>query len=1456
MKNLIPLYFLALVLMAGCTFKKTVKVAETNFKEEVARNQELVFTFSMPVAADSLLNIWDTVKYLDFEPPVQGRFKWTADNTLLFSAAELLNPCCDFKASLNTKNLSLAGGKRLSVSSQTFSFHTPYLALMSANASWMMNENAGYSVGIRIRLQFNNAVDPGLLSNLLKVIIAEKDVFFTLSGPAVGESQEILIAEPEQSDSDDISIHIRISPGLGCGICGWQSDETIDKVLTLPPKEQLQVREMQGYFEGGYGVISIFTSQPLVAENLADLVTVEPYIDLKVEPAKEGFLLKGNFSEGQTYKVTLSGDIKGVFGKTIGKTYTQYVTFGDLEPNIAFTDKAGRYLSLKGNRNVGVQIINVPKIRISIFKIFENNIQHYMREGKSYEWEYANDQYYNFYDYGFREDYGQTIFSKVIETSTLPKNGNIRLLNINTDAIDLSNLLKGIYLIKVESIDNSWLKDVQLFAVSDLGLIVRSGKKDILVYVNSIRDATPVTGVQVNFMSSNNQLVYTMTTDKQGIAHLKDVDANIPGFVITMITAHKDNDFNYILLSESMVETSRFDVGGKRTAGLIYDVFLYGGRDIYRPGDTVYFNTIVRTMDWKTERDIPVKIRVVRPDGREFLAFRKTLDSQGSAGSHFSLPYDAMTGAYVIEVYSGNDVLLKSSRILVEEFLPDRIKVTALADKQEYRSQEDIKLDINAMNLFGTPAANRNYETELQISQKRFTPKEFPDYTFEIILTKDRSFENVTREGSTDDQGNATEVFQAAGFKDIGILQGNIFTTVFDETGRPVNRLTQVDILTQNLFFGIKQFDRWVGTRKPLDIGLIAVDKNGKKVSSASARVQIVQFTYETVIEHTGYSYNYKSERVEHVILDKTLTIDDGVTTYTYTPGASGSYEIRIMASGSEGYVAQEFYAYGWGDTDYTSFEVNREGQITIEADKQEYRPGQTARLLFKTPFDGKLLITVERDDVMESHVVTTSNKAASINLMIKEEYLPNIYITATAFRPHKGNDLPLTVAHGFASLKVMDPDSRLSLDINAADETRSKKRQEVVIKTDPGAEMTVAIVDEGILQVTGFLTPNPLDYFFQKRALEVTASDIYGLLYPELGTNLSKTGGDIGLKLGKFISPVTGKRARLLAWWSGILKADAKGECRFSFDIPQFSGSLRIMAVAYDNEKFAAAEKNIRVADPVIISTALPRFLSPGDNALVPVTVTNATGKPTKATVTIETKGPVQPGNESVKTVTLQPNSEQQVLYDIAAGPDVGEAEVNISVEALNERFTDITVIPVRPPAGLSHVTGSGSVTGGDSASINVRTDFLPASAASKLILSKTPTIEFSKHLNDLLNYPYGCSEQLISKAFPLIYFMDLAKMLGQEKKERAYNLEFLVQEVITKIQSLQVDDGGLLLWPGGGEPNWWVTAYGTHFLYEARQAGYAVNDRILNSMFRYLEQKVKEKSTEEYYYPDNNGQ
>jgi len=1465
--------------------------------EEIDPYQNLVFQFADAVVTPELQDRWDTVQVVSFEPAVRGKFKWTSDRELIFSPSTPFKPSTNFTATLQSSALP-EGKRNAELPENRQKFHTPYLELQEPQAFWGRSSRAAGTAEMRVELPFNYTVKPADVKPLLRVTQDGQPVAFEVSG----EPGEVVRVRLNQQVRPGTPLTVALAQGLHAVGSDQHSTADYETQVTVPDPEALQVTTIEGSLKNADPMVLITTNQPVTATDLQSYLSVSPQVAYEVEETENGVRLKGGFEVGRTYQIGVNQGLRGALGGMLGEGVSQTVSFSDERPTISFgSAEKAMYLDALGSRNLGVRINEVNQVKVTIAKVYANNIQQLLRGGSQYGYpeydgeesseeegdggEYV-DRSFQYYDV---ENLGNVLTERTYTVSGLPKAQGLRLLNLNLKDLEFSGGLKGLYVIKVQDTERQWLQVSKLVAVSDIGLIVKQGKGgSTLVFANSIRNAKPLAGVELRYISTNNQVMGTGLSNGDGVARFDSTAAN-GRFKLGMVMAQQGNDFTFLDLSRSRVETSRFEVGGLQTNAARYQAFLYGDRDLYRPGDTIQTNTVLRTDAWQAPPNgLPVKIRLLLPTGKEYASLQKTLNAAGSFEARFILPPAVMTGLYTLEVLTGNDVLLTSRQLSVEEFIPDRMKVTVKADRAVVKPSQSVSALITAQNLFGPPAADRKFEVEFSLKEKAFNPKGFEQFTFAINSGERRRgnygdlestpiadrFEKTTREGTTDAAGRGTATYQVPDYTDLGTLEGAAFTTVFDETGRPVNRLATFEVQTQPVLFGIRSADDLVSTGKPLAVQLVALTPAGKP-TQAQAQVQIVRLLWETVIERQGGRYVYNSQKREEVVLNRTIPVYGNSTSDAnlgFSPTYSGEYEIRVSRPGASTYVARRVYAYGYGDTQSNSFEVNNEGEVTIEADKPKYQPGDVAHLLLKTPFPGRVLVTVERDRVLDHFYVTTDEKSAKVDVPIRGNHVPNIYVTATAIREIKDNRLPLTVARGFVPLTVEKPGARLQVAIKAPAQSRSQTAQTIEVTTAPGAQVTLAMVDEGILQMKDFRTPDPYGYFYQKRALEVQAYDVYPFLLPELGT--SSTGGD-GYDLSRRTTPVPNRRVKLLAKWSGILTADASGKVRYKLPIPQFSGAIRVMAVAYKGDAFGSAEHTMKVADPVVISTALPRFLSPGDTIDVPVTLTNTTSKEMWVEVKPVLSGPivsaeqdhVLPHTESRitekyenYTVKLKPNNEQRVTLHFKAASAIGNGIVKITVrgvKGITETFTETIELPIRPASPLQKRTGAGVVAGGAAQQLNLRTDFLPSSLRSQLVVSRSPMTEFAKDLRYLLQYPYGCLEQTVSAAFPQLYYGDLAATLGQKNgpgtklsalSSNKYNPNYHVQEAIRKVEAQQMYNGSLSYWPGGDYDNWWATAYAAHFLLEAQQAGFDVNKNVLDRVLRYLQARVRKRETETY--------
>ena len=1458
-----PIAFL-LLLSTSCN-RSTVSLDYTNAKDEVPALGNLIFRFDQSLVPDSLVDQWDSTDYVEFEPKIAGRFRWEHPDELVFSPARSFAPATSYKATLKDAILRHSKFGRLK-DAGSLSFHTPDLRVDNVNATWVLQDENSTSAIPQIDMQFNYAVNPASLKDKMAILVDGQPITYTLQTLSTADRLSFRLTNLKMEDK---TLQAKITIGKGLLPDGGTNGLTtpLDLTASIPSPYVLTIGDVTTDHDGTTGSIHVSASQQLVAANLASSITFSPAVKFTAQATETGLLIQSdNFDESKSYTLTIRKGLRGRIGGILHEEYSTNVTFGQLEPSIGFANDKGVYLSGKGAKNIEVKIVNVPRVTVIVSKIYESNLlaaQHtnYYRpheskmsssaetsggaeegDGPAYDNSSSDD-----------EVLGDVIYEQEIDTRSLPRSSNStvnRLLTFNmTDKLPE---FKGIYHVMIRSTKNYWLRDSRFISLSDIGMIAKEGKEKILVFTNSIKTAAALPGVAIQAYGANNQLLGSGTTDANGVAEIGYTRREFFGFRPAMLIAHSADDFNYLPFGTTRVNTSRFEVGGRRSNPSGLDAYVYPERDIYRPGERVNFSVILRDRQWKSPGELPVVLKFLLPNGKELKSFRKTTNDQGSIEGSVDIGLTAITGTYSLEVYTSNDVLLATQPFRIEEFVPDRIKLTTQLNKTFLETGDAAKLDIHAVNFFGPPAANRNYECEIQVHRQTFRPKDFNTYDFGLSA-QSTTFDKNVRQGKTDDQGNAVEHYEVPTiFKNLGLLHATFFATVFDETGRPVSKSTGIDIYTQPVFFGVGNDGYYFySLNEAINFPLIAVDRTGK-LATGSARVEVVKHEYHTVLTKNGDYFRYESQQQDIMISSNTVSISGDKTNYSFVPRSPGDYEVRVSVPGANSYVSREFYSWGeWGG-DNSTFQVNNEGHIDISVEKGAYNTGESVGALFKTPFDGRMLVTLETDKVISYQYVDVSKRTAHLSLPLTIDDVPNVYIAATIIKPHELSDIPLTVAHGFQSVKVEAKDRHMSVEIAAQTAVRSHTHQKVTVKAAPGSMITLAAVDNGVLQVSDFSTPDPYAHFYAKRALEVTDYDLYPLLFPEIKAALSSTGGDESGDMKKRTNPMPAKRIKILSYWSGIAHADGSGQASFEFDIPQFSGSVRLMAVAYKDDNFGSKDVNMTVADPIVLSSALPRFMSPGDTVTMPVTVSNTTAAGGSADVKLRLSGPVHPIGDDAQSLSIGANSEGRAEFKLAASPAIGIAKVTVDVNSKGERFTDETEIGIRPSAPLQKFSGAGSIAGGSSAPVNWSIgDYIPSSIDYHLVLSKSPAAELGPWLNRLVEYPYGCTEQTVSIAFPQLYFGDMADLVRTSvaTSQRA-SANSNVQEAIRKIKMRQLYNGAVTLWDNEDTEDWWATIYAAHFLIEAQKAGFDVDKGLLSTMLSYINNRLKNRETVVYWY------
>ncbi len=1211
-------------------------------------------------------------QYLDppvqFTPAIRGLARWIGTNELrFFPDAELL-PATEYTARVESDKTWISGLKI--VNQDIYHFQTPPLRLVNYQAMFDADPSVPGEVRINGRLSFNYKVNLEALQKTLSVNgekgAAKSSLNVTIwpvdRQRPITSFEEGLTLSRQSGFSTDFQFTTESFPqlkemqkytftiekGLGCQNCGTGLPDLIKFISIVEPKRSLVVVSVGNRGEEETGAIVINFSLGVTADAAKSFISLEPKTDYTVEETYGGILLRGNFKSGDTYTVNIARGLVAINGMELEREFSSRVKIPDLPPTINFTSSAV-FLPKQGNGLLEFKTVNNNDVTVEVEQVFANNLVYFLQTGYGY-----NTYYYQ------PTQLGRSLFIK--EKSLDSRNNEPLLTTIDLAGI-VGDTTQGIFKISVRNKERRWESDSRFAMITDIGLSARLSDDYLMVWANSLSKAEPMSGVTVTLISRNNQTLVEGKTNSQGLAIFEKIKDRLAGFEAFVITAKLNNDLSYLRLDQTLLPVTDFDVSGRPYLSSGYEAFLYTDRGIYRPGDTAHIISVVRGVDASLPPGFPYFLIIYDNQGRKFESFRMSTENSSIASLDFLVPDFVATGKYSVAAVIGEDLVIGRYEFLVEEFMPDRIKVTLNTPSKSYMTGETIVAEVNAKFLFGPPAAGHQVSGHLTIEPYTFAPAGWSQYNFSnynIIFTKT---EIDLQDTLLNDTGGHTYKYELP-IKLVApsSLKGLLSATVSEAGGRGVSVYSEVLIHPYNNYVGIKTgLDGYAKPGQAVDISLIAINTEGNPVALSDCDVKFYRIVYNTVLKKDKMGiFRYMSER-KAVLIDSTvvaIAVDGGHA--TFTPSDYGSFEIVATDKSGGHSTSIDFYASGWG---YAPWAMTSPDKIELAFDKKVYLPGQKGLLQVRAPFGGRLLLTIEKAKVIDVITKDMSGNTAEIEIPIKKDYFPNAYVTATIIRTADSLQLNMPArAFGIAPLLLSVEEKKLNIKVSAPDVTKPKSHVNIDIQIDRprSTDLTVAAVDAGILQLTDFKTPDPIDFFYGKKQPGLSPYDLYSLIYPKVAQSSSHLGaGDKMFAASRLrhLNPISAKRVKSVALWSGVVKTDETGKATASFDLPEFNGKLVIMAVGVQNELFGSSSKEMIVRDKIVIQDNFPRFVSPNDVFDGLITIFNNTGARADITISATAEGPVEFLSPASTVVSLDNNREGTAVFKIKAQICTGQS-------------------------------------------------------------------------------------------------------------------------------------------------------------------------------------------------------
>lgn len=1175
-----------------------------------------------------------------------------------------------------------------------------------------------------------------------------------------------------------------------------------------------------------------------------------------------------NVKPGHLYKIELAAGIASASGRKLEAQHSCEVQADEMAPSFFFASK-GSLLTANLNGGLPVVTVNIPEVDVEFLRIQEDKLPKFfdMVAGKrprdndssdnadAGEGEGEGNDYYDYYHErnrfkgqtsGWQLNSLQKLSHSVYQNRFLTSELNNARKTTFLPVEKIKELQEpGIYVAVMRRpgvFDNDY--QVTYFFVTDIGLHVRRQLKHTDVFTTSLKTGKALGGVEINALDNNGKPLVHGKTDGDGHAQMTGLPDSAK-----ILLARRGKEISVVSLQEPGLDLAEFDIGGHlpRDAKL----FAYAGRDLYRPGEKFTVSVLARNADGSALPPAPLKVTLKKPGGEVYntAVWQPQTKTPGYLQQDIELPADAATGKWSLEFRA--DPHAKQADTLygfqVEEFLPERMKLTLQSDTKVLQKDDTFSVAVQGDYLYGAPAAGNRLLGSVA-SERAPIPfgKEWPGFIvgdFNDDANKKRS---EIEETALDDAGKGeVDVPFESGANSVMKVRASF--SLLESGGRPVVRSIERQWWPAPAMIAVRPlFDSHVSRENALaEFELVRLD--------SAAKIQgIAQAPYRLVREDRQYYWRYESGRGWHSgYSEAEETVHSGALSLQKRaklslPVGWGRYRLETTDPETQITSQYRFYA-GWNAQDADSM-GNRPDRVKLQLENVPAQPGQDMHVTITPPHDGEALVLVEADKVLWSQRVAVSVEGTRVSIPVHKDWKrADMYVSTIVYRPaSQGDKVTPARAVGLSWLPLAHEAQKLKVAIQAPNQVEPEKRVTAKIKVDgmagQNAMVTLSAVDVGILNITDFKTPDAFDFFFGKHRFSAELTDVYGKLIERMdGTpGKIKWGGDAGKRDTRSMP----KKVKLVDLFSGPVPLDAKGEAEIPLTIPDFNGTLRLMAVASTSSAYGRAEKEMLVTAPIVAEIALPRFIGPGDNSLIALDVTNMLPKEQDIQIKIGSDRLLK-FSEPERSIKLK--NKQRHILRFAMEPTEAYGLARITVDVKTPGVTPIHrefALQIQPSVPREQDSRRLRIDAGASQKLDASMveRYFKGSSTLSVTLSNKPPLNIKSIVKGLLDYPYGCLEQTTSAAYPHVFIDEAsAKALGLEPRSREQRARF-IEGAIARIAGMQASNGGYRLWSAdSGDYETWLTPYVAAFLMDAKDAGFNVPDDMNKRAGNWMLEKLQ---------------
>lgn len=1474
-----PLIVLAISLLCvSCSQKEQIKTSETlfEFREYVADvTQGKISAYSdIRILLRQPVEGWTEDKSLDkdwlrFSPEIPGKLTALNAQTLSFKPEKPLISGQSYRAELNLKKII----PDVKADFKVFPFEVQVIRqdfvvqmqqLQSYNRDWQ------YAEGI---LQFSDITDAKSAAKLLSAIQNEASIAVKVNATPNTLSSSFPFTIDSIQRLEETSQVLLVWKGEPL-----KMDTSGETLITIPGKNQFTITGVQVQNETAQSIEVNFSDPIDKSQNLEGLVSLDA--SDKFSLVVEGNLLKifpTNRLKGNVRLEIFQG-LKSAEGYGLKTVYTEDVLLEEPKPEVRWLSN-GALLPASTDLKVNFEAISLRAVEVRIYKIHTSNVLQFLQDntlnsgdrlryvatpiagkvllldnntGGLQKWKaHALDlskimqpepgAMYRV-ALNFKKDY--SAYSCEGTSNTQPIN-IYALDKFDTDAqnsVAWASLEEYYNYQDFEDYDwrerenpchNTYYYDSSIslnLLATNLGLTLKKGSENqFQLATSNLVSGQPEGNVKVTFFDLQKQFIQSVTTNQEGLATAQ-LDKNA-----AFAVAENGSQKNYLRLYDGeALSVSKFDVAGKAVQKGIKG-YIFGERGVWRPGDTLFLSFILNDIANPLPSSSPVVMEVSDPYGK--IIYRKAESNPINKFYTFPVPTDAgaTSGIYRAKVKVGGIEFVKNLRL--ETIKPNRLRIQLQFQKQPLQADASFAATLTAAWLHGAKAGGLKADVGLKLRAKSFTFPSFNGFVFSDPLRSMNIDEIRIFEGNLDEKGVKNFTYRPdLGQAAPGMLEGVFLTKVYESGGDFSQDVVTADVSPYATYVGLripkgKGANGELYTDTPHRFEVVTVNQNGKGVGKDKLKVTIYKISWRWWWQTGSDNLSaYSSSELKEKVFETTISTDTsgkGSFQFSLKYPDWGRYLIRVEDP-KGGHAAGATTVIDWPEWsgkprkgDPSSATV-----LSVQTDKKEYAVGETAKVTFPSSLGGRALVTVENGTkVLDAFWVTPTEGTTRFELPIKTTYTPNVYVHVSSLQPHAQtlNDLPIRL-YGIIPIQVVDPSTKLTPvlilpESLAPEETFTLKISE---KNNKPMTYSLAIVDEGLLDLTRFATPNPWEEFFAREALGVTTWDVFDDVVGAYGGRINQVfaiGGDQNLagannkKANRFKPMVVVKGPFLLT----------AGQTRnHTFKVPKYIGSVRVMAVAADTESqaYGNAEKAIPVKKPLMLLASAPRKVSPGEKITLPVTifVMDKKVKNVKVKIIVDKAFTLVNGNE--RNLTFTEPGEKMAYFEVVAGEKNKLVKLKFEAVSGSEKATYEFETDVVNPNPITFQSQRITINGGEKKVLNLAPFGVSDSNTAKVEFSTLPPLNFSGRLDYLITYPHGCVEQLTSVAFPQLFLADLFDI----SKERNQKIQENIEVALQKLKAFQLPGGGFSYWPGLSYPDDWGTTYLGHFILEAEKAGYVL--------------------------------